>query len=136
MFHPWSRLPTELRGHILSHSVHSDNPITNRSHDLNMGSRFAALNALISTRNTELVSVALDTCGLASPWTESSMLMRRRLQVQQVRLPTTLLRHQERDTLAFCMEAQRTDISLFPTDWTCGSSRDRTTADVPLDVGH
>jgi len=53
-FHPWPRLPTELKVEILRYYTYCDDPI-NHEHTY-------AINRLVSLHNTELVHLALEAC--------------------------------------------------------------------------
>ena len=60
MFHPWPRLPAELKLEILQYAVARHEPICHSSHLFNL--RASYLSTLISVRNKELADLSLDAC--------------------------------------------------------------------------
>lgn len=77
MFHPWPRLPTELKLEVLSHALGETRPIDHRRHVYNLGtSNRCVLSAVIGTRNRDFVELALDACQSIYPERRANMLTR------------------------------------------------------------
>ena len=60
MFHPWPRLPTELKLEVLQYTLAQPDLITHSRHLDNL--RVCSLSPFISSRNKELAQLAIDAC--------------------------------------------------------------------------